>query len=385
MKAQAQAQAQAQARLRWWQYLGPWPYRPWVSIISVGLLSTPLVLDASESILADPISVVSIALVPSAVGALTIFVALSLANRYLRYQAPRRLITYLLYVLGSLTLGMLVASVARLLLGNSFDLVAVALISGTARLALWTFLVLALVGLANRRLHWQVQMTQQALDLSLHRQLLLVISEERSRRQIARLLHDRVQSVLMTSCLELRAATAPGISVDHEKIDRIIAKLEGVRGIDVRQAARALSPELGNVDLHTALKELAALYEPGMKTEIRIDPWIGDPAAQVPEDMLLACYRIAEQGLLNAVVHGNSTKAILEIAPVDTGQLQILLTDNGKSGADTEITPGLGSAVLDSWCRMFAGEWKLDILPAGGARLTARIEFALPAIAGLTP
>jgi signal transduction histidine kinase len=101
--------------------------------------------------------------------------------------------------------------------------------------------------------------------------------------------------------------------------------------------------------------------------------------------MLLACYRIAEQGLLNAVVHGNSTKAILEIAPVDTGQLQILLTDNGKSGADTEITPGLGSAVLDSWCRMFAGEWKLDILPAGGARLTARIEFAHPAIAGLTP
>ena len=376
----AQAQAQAQARLRWWQYLGPWPYRPWVSIISIGLLSTPLVLDAREDILAQPIRVISLAIVPSVAGALTVFGAFFLGTRYLRNQAPRRLITYLLYVFGTVALGMLVASFARLLLGKSFDVVTVSLISGTVRLWLWTLLVLAIVGVADRRMLRQVEMTQQALDLSLHRQLLLVISEESSRRQIARLLHDRVQSALISSCLELRAATAPGIALDQERIGRIIAKLEGVRGIDLRQAARALSPELGNVDLHTALKELVGLYEPGMKTEIRIDPWISDPTAKVPEDTLLACYRIAEQGLLNAVVHGHSTKATLEIAAADSGQLQIVLTDNGKPVAGTEMTPGLGSAVLDSWCLMFAGDWKLDLLPAGGARLTARINLDRPAI-----
>jgi len=375
--------AEAQARLRWWQYLGPWPYRPWVSIISVGLLSTPLVLDARENILEQPVSVVSLAFIPSAVGALTIFACFFLGTTYLRYQAPRRLITYLLYVLGAVALGMLVDSIARLLLGKSVEVVTVSLISGTARLALWTLLVLAIVGVANRRLNWQVKMTEQALELSLDRQLLLVISEERSRRQIARLLHDRVQSALISSCLELRAVTAPGVVVDHEQIDRIIAKLEGIRGIDVRLAARALSPELGNVDLHTALQELAELYEPGMKTEIRIDPWISDPAAKVPEDTLLACYRIVEQGLLNAVVHGQATKATLELDAGDMGQLRIVLTDNGKPVAGTEINPGLGSAVLDSWCRMFAGEWKLDILPDGGARLTARINCDLPAITGL--
>ena len=380
MNAQAQAQAQAQARLRWWQYLGPWPYRPWVSIISIGLLSTPLVLDAREDILAQPIRVISLAFVPSVAGALTVFGAFFLGTRYLRNQAPRRLITYLLYVFGTVALGMLVASFARLLLGKSFDVVTVSLISGTVRLWLWTLLVLAIVGLADRRMLRQVEMTQQALDLSLHRQLLLVISEESSRRQIARLLHDRVQSALISSCLELRAATAPGIALDQERIGRIIAKLEGVRGIDLHQAARALSPELGNVDLHTALKELAGLYEPGMKTEIRIDPWISDPAAKVPEDTLLACYRIAEQGLLNAVVHGHSTKATLEIAAANSGQLQIVLTDNGKPASGTEMTPGLGSAVLDAWCLMFAGDWKLDLLPAGGARLTARINLDRPAI-----
>ncbi len=377
--------SEEQAKLHWWQYLGPWPYRPWVSIISVGLLSTPLVLDARENILAQPIIVFSLAFIPSAAGALTVYGAFALGTRYLRYQAPRRLVTYLLYVLGAALLGMLIASITRLLLGQKGDALTFSLIAGTVRLWLWILLVLAIVGIANRRLNWQVKMTEQALDLSLHRQLLLVISEERSRRQIARLLHDRVQSALISSCLELRAATAPGIAVDQERIDRIIAKLEGVRGIDVRHAARALSPELGNVDLHSALKELAGLYEPGMNTEIRIDPWISDPAAKVPEDTLLACYRIAEQGLLNAMVHGHSTKVTLEITPADTGQLQIVLTDNGKPVAGTEITPGLGSAVLDSWCRMFAGDWKLDLLPAGGARLTARISLDRPAITGLTP
>lgn len=283
-----------------------------------------------------------------------------------------------------MALAIAVASIARLLLGEPREVVTAFLVAWTVRVWIWALLILALVGVTERRLREQVQLTQEALSLSLERQLLLVLNEERSRRQVARLLHDRVQSSLMTACLELRRAITPGGDLDHARIDSVIAKLEAIRGVDVRQAARILSPELGNVDLHTALAELALLYEPAMSTEIRIDPRVSDPAASVPEDKLLACFRTAEQGLLNSVVHGHATKATLDISFDDTGQLRLELTDDGKPVAGSEITPGLGSAILDSWCRMFEGGWQLEFLPAGGARLTVRLGCDTPAIAGVT-
>ena len=385
MTLATQPQPPARAGVRWWQYLGPWPYRPWAGLMAVALLSSPLVSESRETIMASPLTVIPLALIPPVAAALTLAGAFKLGARYLRGRAPRRLTTYLLYVLGSVALAIAVASIARLLLGEPREVVTAFLVAWTVRVWIWALLILAVVGVSERRLREQVQLTQEALSLSLERQLLLVVSEEKSRRQVARLLHDRVQSSLMTACLELRRAITPGGDLDHARIDSIIAKLEAIRGVDVRQAARILSPELGNVDLHTALAELALLYEPGLSTEIRIDPWVSDPAASVPEDTLLACYRIAEQGLLNSVVHGHATKATLDINFDDTGQLRLVLTDNGKPVVGSEITPGLGSAILDSWCRMFEGGWQLEFLPAGGARLTVRLECDTPANAGLTP
>jgi signal transduction histidine kinase len=235
----------------------------------------------------------------------------------------------------------------------------------------WAVFLLAVAGLVVRRLSRQTEIAELALAVSLEQQSVMLVNEERSRQQIALLLHDRVQAGLMTACLELRMAIAPGADVDRQRIDAIIARLDDIRGMDVRQAARTLSPDLVNVDLHTALQELAGIYEPGMRTVIDLSPSITGASSAVSADTYLACYRILEQGLLNAAVHGGATQCTLSMSVSDNGLLTLALADNGRGLPAKSSTPGFGSAVIDSWCRVMDGDWRLEQISTGGVRLTA--------------
>ena len=92
------------------------------------------------------------------------------------------------------------------------------------------------------------------------------------------------------------------------EIDAALADLERVRAEEVRTASRRLSPHLTRVTLDTALRDLAAAYRPGMTGNV----WVAEDAASRlrTSDVTRATglYRICEQGLLNAAVHGHATE-----------------------------------------------------------------------------
>jgi signal transduction histidine kinase len=306
-------------------------------------------------------------------GAFAIF--MNLVARTLPNRAPRHLITYFLVLAVGATIG---ATVKYLLL-IAVDVVSAEeneiLALQAARNWVWAVVLLGIAGVTVRSLSVQTDIAERALAASLEQQSLILINEENSRRQIALLLHDRVQAGLMTACLELRLATTPGADVDRARIETVIAKLDGIRGLDVRQAARELSPDLVNIDLHTAVLELARRYEPGMNTEIHISPQITSPKVLISTDVLLACYRITEQGLLNAVVHGHSTQAIVTLELVDEREVILEVMDNGRLVSSGEAIAGFGSAIIESWCRVLGGTWELEYASGEGARLSARFPI----------
>lgn len=360
---------------RLWQLIGPWPLRPWIvfwGLGAVNLIATSSLLRGT--IVATPAAGIAAVLIPTVVASLVAVVILLAAARALPARTPRHLATYLLLLASTSVL----ASVAKWAIARRLDLPTatdgdyLGLQSGRA--FIWTVFMLAVAGETVRRLRQQTDIAERALALSLEQQELMLVNEERSRRQVAVLLHDRVQAGLMTACLELGLASRDGANVSAAQAQAVIARLDRLRGMDVRSAARTLSPDLTSVDLRTALTELARQYEPGMRTEVRIEHAIAGGDVPLTPDTLLACYRITEQGLLNALVHGRAStcRVLLEASDGEAVRLQVV--DDGRSGTGTS-EPGFGSAVIDAWCRVLGGQWRLTV-GAQGATLEATLPRA---------
>lgn len=368
--------AVAADELRWWQYIGPWPLRPWVVFFGIGAVNLIATSSSVRQTAAQnlPVFILHV-LLPSLAASCTVAALLWVASRFFADRTPGNLTIYFIVVLLSAAISVLAKDAAGSLMkafgGNELSF----FVPQTLRSVLWSTFLLAVAGVTVHRLSQQRAIAEAALAVSQEQQQLMLINEERSRRQVALLLHDRVQAGLMTACLELRLAAHREGGADIDRIDEIIAKLDELRGMDVRQAARTLSPDLSNVDLHTALTELARNYEPGMTISISIAPAVHAAITDVEGDVLLACYRIAEQGLLNALVHGSATACTISITMPDPGTLSLDIVDNGASTMSAESEPGFGTAIVDAWCRVLDGTWRLDVSPERGASLSAELPI----------
>lgn len=358
-----------QAR-RWWQYIGPWPLRPWVAGLIVGGLivvsSSPYV---PGNLVRNLLVVVPSALVPALAAAVGVGGTLLLVSKTLRGREVRSLVAYLFVILTAAVVGSTLSVAAELAVGlvSAEQIGLLPVRSG--RMTLWLIFVLALAGVTSERLYRQTKLAERSLRELREQHSLMLIHEEQSRRQSAMLLHDQVQAGLITACLELKLVTADETAVNRERIDAAITRIDHIRGLELHQAARALSPDLSNLGLHGALRDLMRIYEPAMKASIHVAPEVTKVSPPIPTQALLACYRIVEQGVLNSAVHGQATECVITVTlPSDT-TVSIEVTDNGTGVTQTDHARGFGSAVLDSWCRVLGGSWALNYPPEGGARL----------------
>jgi len=234
----------------------------------------------------------------------------------------------------------------------------------------WIIGNLAVTGAVVQRLRRETEVAQAALAESRRQQAILLESEERSRRQVAQLLHDRVQAGIIAASLELRLV---GSSGDDSRVQAVVDRLERLRDVDLRQAARALSPDLVNVDLRSALADLASGYEPTMTTRVDITPGVLRDR-RVPETTLLAIYRIVEQGLLNAAGHGHALSVRVSVTMSDS-TIEVVVADDRRGLPASGLHPGLGTAVIEAWCQVAGGTWSLEPGRSGGAVLRATLPL----------
>lgn len=357
--------------LRWWQYIGPWPIRPlpvaiFASIFfgftaaAAAVLETEMV--ANVTFASNVLSVVS--------AAVAVWLTLWLAQRWDR-RHRLNLAGYLLVFLIVTVIGVSV----RTYVGQISDLLyisPVTYLSTVLRVAIPLVAINSIVGVATARLAAQVEQTQAALALTRLQQDWMLAADEQARRQVADTLHDQVQATLIAACLQLQAVTPD----DRAGIDAVIDRLEELRKIDVRQAARALSPTLSEVGLGSSLAELASRYEPGMVALISVSPQADGSQGGVDERTRLGCYRIVEQALLNSAGHGRAhTCEVLIDVDEREGERVVVVTvdDDGRGFVGGAPEPGSGSALISTWVRTLRGEWMWAERPEGGVRLQVRI------------
>ena len=356
--------------------IGPWPLRPSVATAFVAVFMMVWVGSAISSE-GMPVSAENqqrlILAIPSAV---IIGLVLFIAKRYLGSRADR-LGPYLAILDLAALAGSVFRAATEQLPEEAFSTIEAVIAFSALRLFLFLAVIHAILGRITERLEYQVQVAGQALQESRRFQQRLIEADERMRAQVATLLHDRVQAGLIAACLELTDVVNQDDSESSERsIRAVVGRLEAIRDIDVRAAARTLSPHLDSLDLRTALEDLAAQYLPSMQTAVSMP---SEPSAILDRAhlaALLGTYRIAEQSLLNSAVHGHARHCRI-IVGIEDDALVLHVIDDGI-GAPHAPEPGLGTFVNDTWAALLRGSWKMVAKPDGGTEVSARIPLDGP-------
>lgn len=233
------------------------------------------------------------------------------------------------------------------------------------------------LGALERRFSEQARRADEAVLQMESQRIAVVEAQEHARQSIARLLHDRVQAAITAVSLQLVQARAEQQPIVGQRIDEACARLEHIRSTDVRSAAQQLSPDLTVLGLAGSLATLARNYGPAMVVTVddRVDE--GRWHAVDPEGAVqLAAYRIIEQAVLDAAVHGRATRVGVSLVLVDDF-LTVTVMDDGR-GMPESPQPGTGTAVIDSWVGIIGGAWSREAGDGRGVVVRARLRVKAP-------
>jgi signal transduction histidine kinase len=207
--------------------------------------------------------------------------------------------------------------------------------------------------------------------IRLERSTLKIAETERAR--LASELHDDLgQTLTASACLvqslaqDLRGKWDEGA----DQADAIEQHLSGAVE-KTRLLAQGLMPLASQVgSIWVALEQLAQHAREIFRIDCRV---VCDPAAII-EDRNAAqeLYRIAQEGVLNAVRHGHAALVSIEFSVSETGsRMRLRVIDNG-GGVDAErmqARTGVGLRILRQRCRSIGLDMRLEPNPEGGTIL----------------
>lgn len=361
--------------LRWWQYVGPWPLAPIAVVVmmwlTAGIFEIARLTASASSLHISQYPPIFLKGFPAAAGAWFVLWLFARAQPMARHRST----IYWLAIAATAGTFVGIRWVMGLLPYEGFDSEALKVIAALARTTVMVVFIEMVTGITGYRLGVQVHKTNTALQLVRQQQEQMLEADERMRAQVSTLLHDRVQAGIIAACLELQDAAGRADPSVRREITDVVHRLEDLRGLDVRRAARALSPNLDDTDLHSAIDDLAAQYLPSMRVEIAIAPEVLAHATRPAEQVLLGTYRIVEQSLLNAAIHGRARNCSVAVSR-EGDRLVVSVDDDGQGMSATPTSGGLGTALVTTWVRILDGAWVREASPMGGVRVQATLPYA---------
>jgi len=233
--------------------------------------------------------------------------------------------------------------------------------------------VFAVLGFSQRRLARQVQRANEATAAVLSQKELLVRSEEASRRSVAEFLHDRVQSMLVTSTMHLRGIAQRTDDQSGAELRSVAEYLDDIRVMEVREANTRLSPNIMVVGLESSIRQLLTSLTPDLQGDVTLDPSLSEWATPSSDVDLgpIGVFRIVEQAAANAVIHGRASQVNIHLTS-DGKHVKLRIQDNG-CGLRADLKRGSGTAIIESWVEMLRGTWSRNNQPEGGVEVLVRL------------
>ena len=206
----------------------------------------------------------------------------------------------------------------------------------------------------------------------------LIAGEEEARRRIARELHDDHCQRLAALGFELEAVRRQLAEDDPRRsgLGVVGADLAGL-GEDLRRLSHDLHPAiLEHRGLSEALRDACAEIERRHGLPVRLSlPQEKGRLPQLPQDIALGLYRIAQEALSNIIRHAAAREVHVTLR-ISSRQVRLCVADDG-AGFDTDEAHqagGLGLASIEERAALLGGRCRIVSAPGAGTE----IEIAVP-------
>ncbi len=212
----------------------------------------------------------------------------------------------------------------------------------------------------------------------------ITAAEERLRRELAEMLHSRVQSKLLVAADQLGRA-GQLMDVDPVEAKRLLflsqSQIDDVREREVREASHLLHPSIIRIGLVPAVRSLINRFEDLFRVSLEVDPALATLDSVVdnklPEELRLGAYRAIEEALNNIARHAHARLVEMTVGLTSERRLHIRVQDDGVGFDSAQLQPGLGLSSIDGRLNQLGGTWRIESQPGQGTKLD--IELPLPA------
>jgi signal transduction histidine kinase len=202
----------------------------------------------------------------------------------------------------------------------------------------------------------------------------LLLAQEAERRRIARELHDDVNQRLAVLMWELDALA--GKFTDKPELTSFISKMRA-EAAGVADIVRDLSHELHSATLrHLGIvRGLEGLCETvSQQHNVKVDAEI-DPVHDLPDDVSLCLFRVAQEAMNNAVKHAKTSRIEVKLVR-QTDVLRLEVRDMGVGFNPKTAPTGLGLVSMRERLRMVGGSFMLQSSPGYGTIIEATVDCA---------
>jgi PAS domain S-box-containing protein len=196
-----------------------------------------------------------------------------------------------------------------------------------------------------------------------------VEASEAERAHVGQELHDNVNQVLTTVKLYLELMAA-GDEQNKELLEKS-AQLLQTSITDIRSLSKRLSaPTLGDISIKETLSELVDSIAITKAIKFTLNTACFD-WLEMPKELHLALYRIAQEQLTNIIKHSNARN--VRITLMQTAETIVLEISDDGVGAPPKgaKTKGIGIANMISRAEMFNGKIEIESAPEQGFVLRA--------------
>ena len=203
----------------------------------------------------------------------------------------------------------------------------------------------------------------------------LINAQEEERRRVARELHDDLNQRMALLSIELEQL-AHEFDQPVEMRSHLASVQTQVREIsaDIHRLSYRLHPsKLDHLGLAAAVKSLC--HEISAKGSLEVEFRVSGFPANLPKDVTLCVFRIAQEGLRNCVKHSGANFASVNLQKNEK-EILLSVSDDG-CGFDTEskaMKTGLGFTSMQERLRIVDGEIKIRSRPRHGTV----IEVSVP-------
>ncbi len=201
-----------------------------------------------------------------------------------------------------------------------------------------------------------------------------LLATERTR--LARELHDTLEQSLASVALQLDAAGA-WLKNDPAQADRFFTSAASQLRASQQEVRRSVwglrSLALEGVSLGEALRQLAGSLADGHGPTLAVT--VRGEADDLPVGMAGQLFRIAQEGVTNALKHAGANKIHLLLDQTDLGEVTLEVKDDGAGFSPEESAEGpprFGLAGMRERVAALEGSLEIHSKPGHGTRVTVR-------------